>query len=156
MVAITLTHGGYYGAQVTVDGLGLTLGHGMSRFDAEPEHANSVAPGKRPLHNMSPTIVLRDGRPSMVLGGRGGRKIPNAVFEVLAQYVGRNQAPRTAVMAPRIHTEGALKVELEKEWPEAAVTQLQGVGYTVTRATSAVVSAVWRDSASGGYGSASR
>ncbi|MBO0697366.1 MAG: gamma-glutamyltransferase, partial [Zavarzinella sp.] len=47
-VAITLTHGNGFGAQVTVDGLGLVLGHGMSRFDPRPGRANSVGPGKRP------------------------------------------------------------------------------------------------------------
>jgi len=156
MVAITLTHGGYFGAQVTVDGLGLTLGHGMSRFDPKPGHANSIAPGKRPLHNMSPAVVLKDGRPEMALGARGGRKIPNAVFEVLAQHVGRGTSPRAALAAPRLHTEGGLKVDLEKEWPESAVKQLQTTGYTVTRATSAVVSAVWRDAPGGGFGSATR
>jgi gamma-glutamyltranspeptidase/glutathione hydrolase len=156
MVAITLTHGGYFGAQVTVDGLGLTLGHGMSRFDPHPGRANSIAPGKRPLHNMSPTVVLKDGRPEMILGGRGGRKIPNAVFEVLAQHVGRGDAPKAAVAAPRIHTEGGLKVELEKDWSETAVRQLQATGYTVTRATSAVVSAVWRGPEKGEFGGSSR
>lgn len=156
MVALTLTHGGYYGAQVTVDGLGLTLGHGMSRFNSEPGHANSVAPGKRPLHNMSPVVVARAGRPVLALGARGGRKIPNAVFEVLAQYVGRGRTEKEAVAAPRIHTEGGMKVELEKEWPENAAAQVQAVGYTVARATSAVVSAVWRDAASGAVGSTSR
>jgi gamma-glutamyltranspeptidase/glutathione hydrolase len=156
MCAVTLTHGGYYGALVTVDGLGLTLGHGMSRFNTEPGHPNSVGPGKRPLHNMSPTVVLRDGRPVMALGARGGRKIPNAVFEVVSQYVGRGKPPKAALAAPRIHTEGGLKVELEKEWPEAAAAQLQGVGYTVARAASATVSSVWRDFATGVAGGASR
>jgi gamma-glutamyltranspeptidase / glutathione hydrolase len=156
MVAVTLTHGGYFGAQVTVDGLGLTLGHGMSRFNGEPGHPNSVGPGKRPLHNMSPTVVLKDGRPVMALGARGGRKIPNAVFEVLAQYVGRGKAPKAAMAAPRMHTEGGLKVELEKEWPDAAAAQLQGVGYTVARAASATVSSVWRDSTTGAVNGASR
>jgi gamma-glutamyltranspeptidase/glutathione hydrolase len=156
MVAITLTHGGYYGAQVTVEGLGLTLGHGMSRFNTEPGHANSVAPGKRPLHNMSPTIVVKEGKPVMALGGRGGRKIPNAVFEVLAQYVGRRKSPKAAIAAPRIHTDGGLKVELEKAWPETAAAELRGTGYAVTRAASAIVSAVWLDSNTGAVGGASR
>ncbi|HEY1377619.1 MAG TPA: gamma-glutamyltransferase [Gemmataceae bacterium] len=156
MVAITLTHGGSFGAQVTVDGLGLTLGHGMSRFNPEPGHPNSVGPGKRPLHNMCPTVVLKDGRPTLALGGRGGRKIPNAVFEVLARHIGRGMAPKDAIAAPRIHTEGGLAVALEKEWPESAADQLRAVGYTVTRAASATVSAVWRDPATGAVSGASR
>src|SRR5262249_14101700 len=68
MVALTLTHGGYFGAQVTIDGLGLVLGHGMSRFDPRAGRANSPGPGKRPLHNMCPTVVSRDGKPVLTLG----------------------------------------------------------------------------------------
>ncbi|HEV3386053.1 MAG TPA: gamma-glutamyltransferase, partial [Gemmata sp.] len=105
-VALTLTHGGYFGAQVTIDGLGLLLGHGISRFDPRPGRANSPAPGKRPLHNMCPTVVLRDGKPVMALGATGGRRIVNSVFEVLAYKLGQGQSLAEAVKAPRIHTEG--------------------------------------------------
>jgi gamma-glutamyltranspeptidase/glutathione hydrolase len=105
---------------------------------------------------MCPTVVLRDGKPVMAVGGRGGRKIPNAVFKVLAQMIGRGAAPKDAVAAPRMHTEGGLRVELEPAWPESVAARLKEVGYTVARAPSAYVSAVWRDPASGAVGSASR
>src|SRR5262245_45455229 len=87
MVAVTLTHGGGFGAQVTVDGLGLTLGHGMSRFDPHPGSPNSPGPGKRPVHNMCPSLVLRDGVPVLAVGCAGGVRIPNCVFEVLRNYL---------------------------------------------------------------------
>jgi gamma-glutamyltranspeptidase/glutathione hydrolase len=73
MVALTLTHGGSFGAQVTIEGLGLTLGHGMSRFNPRPGHPNAPGPAKRPLNNMCPTIVLR----------QGGQCLPWAAREVL-------------------------------------------------------------------------
>jgi gamma-glutamyltranspeptidase/glutathione hydrolase len=142
MVALTLTHGESFGARVTVDGLGLILGHGMSRFDPRPGHANSPGPGKRPLHNMCPTVVLRDGRPVLALGGRGGRKIPNAVFQVLAHYVGRDASLEAAVAAPRPHTEGDLNLLVEPKWPEAEVNYLKKIGYSVRNGASAVVDAV--------------
>jgi gamma-glutamyltranspeptidase / glutathione hydrolase len=154
MVAVTLTHGGSFGAQVAVPGLGLILGHGMSRFDPRPSHPNAPGPGKRPLHNMCPTVVLKDGRPVLALGGRGGRRIPNAVFEVLARHVGRGAAPADAIAAPRLHTDGSLRVELEPSCPEADAAPLKEIGYTVARAPSAVVSAVWRDGS--GYRGISR
>src|SRR5262249_6564317 len=119
MVALTMTHGGSFGAQVTVDGLGLTLGHGMSRFDPRPDHPNAPGPGKRPLHNMCPTVVLRDGRPVLALGGRGGRRIPNAVFEVLTAFLARQAHLDEAVAAPRIHTDGGMEIPVEPGWPEA-------------------------------------
>ena len=143
--AITLTHGGYFGAQVTVPGFGVTLGHGMSRFEPKPGHPNSAGPGKRPLHNMCPTIVMERGQAMLALGGRGGRKIPNAVFEVLAQVILRGTTPAAAVAAPRMHTEGGMTVELEKTWPVAARKSLVDVGYTIAESAHAVVSAVWND-----------
>jgi gamma-glutamyltranspeptidase/glutathione hydrolase len=141
---------------VTVEGLGLILGHGMSRFDPRPGKANSPGPGKRPLNNMCPTVVLRDGKPILALGGRGGRRIPNAVFEVLAGLVGRDAALEDAVAAPRLHTEGGLTVTLEAKWPEAAVEHLKNVGYTVTRGASAILDAASFDPTTGAIRTASR
>src|SRR4029079_6131918 len=75
LVAVTLTHGNSFGARVTVPGLGLTLGHGMSRFDPHPDHPNAPGPHKRPLNNMCPTIILRDGKPLLALCATGGRTV---------------------------------------------------------------------------------
>src|SRR5205814_7206575 len=98
--ALTLTHGNGFGARVAVAGLGLTLGHGMSRFDPHPGHPNAPGPHKRPLHNMCPTIVAKNGRPMYAVGARGGRRIPNAVAEVLLQIVARGKSLTDAVAAP--------------------------------------------------------
>lgn len=114
----------------------------MSRFDPRPDHPNSVGPGKRPLHNMCPTIVLRKGIPVAALGGAGGRKIPNAVFEVLLQYVGRGLSLEEAVAAPRLHTEGDLQILVEERWPKEQVEQWKKIGYTVGVGPSARISAV--------------
>jgi gamma-glutamyltranspeptidase / glutathione hydrolase len=142
MVGLTLTHGGGFGAQVTVDGLGLVLGHGMSRFDPRPGMPNSPGPGKRPLHNMCPTVVLRGGRPRLALGAAGGRKIVNSVFEVLAHYAGRDAPVETALAAPRLHTEGDMKVVVDVRTPEPDAAYLREIGYTVQRGAGANVSAV--------------
>lgn len=156
MAAVTLTHGNLFGARVVVDGLGLILGHGMSRFDPRPEHPNSPGPGKRPLHNMCPTIVLREGRAVCAVGGRGGRKIPNSVFEVLTHYTGLDSSLETAIAAPRLQTEGDLKLALEKEWPSDEVEYLKTLGYTIQNAPGAVVSAVSFDPGSGACRGAER
>jgi gamma-glutamyltranspeptidase/glutathione hydrolase len=106
MVALTLTHGEGFGARVTVEGLGLILGHGMSRFNPRPGHPNSVQPGGHPLDNMCPTLVYRQNRPVIVLGATGGRRIPNTLYDVLVHLVGRNESSAAAAAAPRMHTEG--------------------------------------------------
>jgi gamma-glutamyltranspeptidase / glutathione hydrolase len=131
MVALTMTHGNTFGACVTVEGLGLTLGHGMSRFDPHPNHPNSPGPGKRPLHNMCPTIVLRDGKPILALGATGGRMIVNAVFNVLTQFVGLDASIEDAMAAPRVHTDGNLDLTVERNAPEAETEFFKMVGYNV-------------------------
>jgi gamma-glutamyltranspeptidase len=98
MAALTLTHGESFGSQVTLGELGLTLGHGMSRFETDPAHPNAPGPGKRPLHNMVPVIVTAGGKAVAAAGGRGGRRIPNAMLEfLLAHVVERRQTCSTTV-----------------------------------------------------------
>jgi gamma-glutamyltranspeptidase/glutathione hydrolase len=147
--ALTLTHGNAFGALVTVEGLGLVLGHGMSRFDSRPNHPNGPGPGKRPLHNMCPTVVLRDGRAVLALGAVGERKIPNAVFEVLAQMVGSGKALEDAVASSRLHTEGGLNVVAEAKVPETEREYLKKAGYTVSTGSAAIVSAATFDAKTG-------
>src|SRR5207248_2330095 len=142
LVALTLTHGASFGARVTVAGLGLLLGHGMSRFEPRPGHPNSPGPNKRPLHNMCPTVVLRGGQPVLAVGGTGGRKIPNSVFDVLCRYAGRGASLRDALAAWRTHTEGGLDVMVEARCPAEVADYFQKIGYTVKRGPGATVSAV--------------
>jgi len=148
-VALTLTHGGGFGAQVAVPGLGLLLGHGMSRFDPRPGRPNSVGPGKRPLHNMCPTVVTRDGRPVLALGGTGGRRIPNTVFDVLVARLAERRRLEEAVAAPRVHTEGGTEVTMESAWPAVEGQRLKEVGYTVRSGPGAVLNAIERDPGTG-------
>lgn len=149
LAALTFTHGDSFGSQVTVEGLGLTLGHGMSRFEAAPGHPNSPGPDKRPLHNMCPTIVVLDGQPILALGGRGGRKIPNAVFEVLLQYSAFRKISEAAVASPRLHTEGGIEVTFEKNWPVTELEACRRMGYKAIVGTSATISAASFDPRTG-------
>lgn len=142
--ALTLTHGNGYGACVTVEGLGLTLGHGLSRFDATPGHPNGPEPGKRPLHNMVPTIVMENDSPTVVLGGTGGRKIPNSLFDILTEYLFLGDSMEEAITSPRLHTEGSPSISLDRNWPEDHIEFAKKTGYTVTREGGANMSAIAR------------
>src|SRR5207248_9267511 len=73
VVSLTATHGYLYGSAVVIDGLGLVLGHGMSRFDLAPGSPNAPAAGKRMFHNMAPTLLL---------GRAGSRQRPEAFAAV--------------------------------------------------------------------------
>lgn len=140
--ALTLTHGGAFGSQVTAQGLGLTLGHGMSRFDPRPDHPNAPGPNKRPLNNMVPVIISRNGRAQMAVGGRGGRKIPNAILSFLTSHLFGQSTLNDSIQTPRLHTEGTLTVELEKTWPQSDRATLDQFGYQIKTAASATLSAV--------------
>lgn len=148
LAAITLTHGEALGAQVAVDGLGLILGHGMSRFDPRPDHPNAPGPGKRPLNNMCPTIVIKSERPVAALGASGGRRIPNTMTAVLCELVGRQKSLAESAKALRLHTEGDATVRFSTGWPDKVVEHLRAVGYNMqSGAASATLQAVARDAA---------
>ena len=141
VVALTLTHGNAFGACVTVDGLGLTLGHGMSRFVSDAGHPNAPAAGRRPLTNMCPTLVLRDSKPVLALGAAGGRLIVDTVFHVLWNFVGGKDF-QEAVRAPRWHTEGGTELTLEKTWPDSVRHRFEKLGYELKPGGAAVARAI--------------
>jgi gamma-glutamyltranspeptidase/glutathione hydrolase len=150
MAAITLTHGNSFGAQVTVDGLGLLLGHGNSRFDPLPGKPNSIGPRKRPLDNMCPTIVLRGGRPVLSIGAVGGRRIPNAVLQVLTSLIEDGSSLEDAVTQPRLHTEGGMLVRAEPGRSQSDLNYLKQIGYVIGKPEICWVAAVEIDPAKRG------
>jgi gamma-glutamyltranspeptidase/glutathione hydrolase len=153
MVAMTITHGNAFGSKVTAEGLGLTLGHGMSRFNPLPGKPNSVAPGKRPLNNMCPTVVTHRGTPVFAVGGAGGKNIPNCIYDVLWGYVGLRDSLETAMTRPRLTTEGGMAATVEQTWPADELAYLKSLDFQITQAGAggslARVGAVTFDPASG-------
>jgi gamma-glutamyltranspeptidase / glutathione hydrolase len=149
MIAITLTHGGGYGAHVSVDELGMVLGHGMSRFDPRPGLPNSPGPGKRPITNMCPTVVTRDGLPVLAIGGAGGTRIPNSIYEVLLNYVGLGTSMEAALAAQRIDANGTLEIGFEKNRVEADEALMKSIGYGTRTFVAAFVSGATFDPKTG-------
>jgi gamma-glutamyltranspeptidase/glutathione hydrolase len=98
---------------------------------------------------MCPTIVSRDGKVALALGGTGGRKIPNAVFDVLTRYAGRDQSLEEAIAAPRLHTEGGTSLIVEAKTPSTDVDYLEKIGYRAASGGAAIIQAVARDPQSG-------
>ena len=112
-VAVTYTINGNFGAGVVAPGTGFLLNNEMDDFAVKPGTpnlfglvqgaANAIAPGKRPLSSMAPTIVERDGRLWLVLGSPGGSRIISTVLETLSNIVDYGMAPQDAVAARRFH-----------------------------------------------------
>ena len=115
-VAVTYTINGYFGANVVAPGTGFFLNNEMDDFTTKPGAANlygltqgepnAIAPGKRPLSSMAPTLVEKDGRVVLVLGSPGGSRIITTVLETIMNIVDYGMAPQEAVDAPRIHHQG--------------------------------------------------
>ena len=112
-VAVTYTLNNSYGSGITVAPLGFLLNDEMDDFTSKPNApnlfgliqgaANAIAPGKRPLSAMTPTIVLREGKPFLVLGAPGGPRITTAVLQVILNVLDFHMNIQDAVDAPRFH-----------------------------------------------------
>ena len=132
-VAITTTLNTSFGSKVVIPGTGVIMNNQMDDFSAKEgvpnafnlvgAYANSVQPGKRPLSSMSPTIVLKDGKPVMTLGAAGGPTIINQVMQTLVNYLVLNMSLEDAISQYRIHhqwkpnrivAEGGMKEEVKE------------------------------------------
>ena len=112
-VANTYTLNAWFGSGVTVEGAGFLLNNEMDDFTVKPGspnlfglvqgEANAIAPHKRPLSSMTPTMVLRDGKVRLVLGSPGGSTIINTVLEVLLDVLVYRMDVLQAVTLPRFH-----------------------------------------------------
>jgi gamma-glutamyltranspeptidase / glutathione hydrolase len=131
VVSLTQTHGAAFGSWVSVPETGLILGHGMARFEPRPGWSNSIAPGKRPLHNMAPMLVLQEGSPVAAYGTPGGRTIVNnqAYFTLGLFAFGLDLG--TTLAAPRLHCEEAEPLKLEERAGEAVFEELRAMGHQV-------------------------
>jgi len=112
-VGITATVNTSFGSKVIVPGTGVILNNELDDFSIAPgvpnafglvgAEANAVAPGKRPLSSMSPTIVLEDGRPILTLGAAGGPKIITQVVMTIVYHLDLGMDLPAALAAPRVH-----------------------------------------------------
>jgi gamma-glutamyltranspeptidase/glutathione hydrolase len=140
LVAVTISHGGFFGSCVTVPGTGVTLGHGMCRFDPHPGLPNSVGPGKRPLNNVSPLVVRLPGR-DVALGLRGGRRIVNASAQLAARVVDYGVPFAEAAAAPRLHAQAKEPIEVSPGVAPEIVDRLRALGHEVKTAADLVMGA---------------
>jgi gamma-glutamyltranspeptidase/glutathione hydrolase len=112
-VSVTYTLNDWFGAKVTAAKTGVLLNDEMDDFTAKlgvpniyglvQGEANAIAPGKRPLSSMSPTIVTKDGKPVMVVGTPGGSRIITAVLHTIINVIDYGMTVQEAVDAPRFH-----------------------------------------------------
>ena len=161
-VAVTYTLNGGFGNGITVPGLGFLLNNEMDDFAAKPGtanmfglvqgEANAIAPGKRPLSSMTPTIVLKDGKLFMTAGAPGGSRISTAVAQVILNVLDFGMNVQDAVDAPRVHHQWQPdKLSLERAISPDTVALLKSRGYDVDYAPGVVLAQVAAIVSDGGW-----
>ncbi|HBX42749.1 MAG TPA: gamma-glutamyltransferase [Deltaproteobacteria bacterium] len=134
--------GGWFRSSPVIEGLGFPLGTRMQMFYLDPDHANSLQPGKRPRTTLTPTIVLKDGRPFMALGTPGADQQDQWSLQFFLNCVDFGMNMQVAVDAPTFHTShfpasfhphsaqpGTMHVE--RRIPESTIATLRAKGHTV-------------------------
>ncbi len=102
LVAATRTINHFFGSAVVPEGTGFLLNDEMEDFSTDPASANGIAGGKVPLSCMSPTFLLKDGKPFAVLGSPGGIRIISSVVQVISKLIDHGMSLEEAVNSPRI------------------------------------------------------
>ena len=141
-VACTATINTSYGSKVVVPGTGVVLNNEMDDFSAQPgtanffglvgAEANAVAPGKRPLSSMSPTLVLRNGQPILSVGAAGGPTIITQTLLAIIHVVDFGRDPAEALAQPRFHQQWSPdELRIEKKFSVELLRELERRGHTL-------------------------
>ena len=131
-----------YGVGLVAEGTGVLLNNELDDFTAAPGasnafglvgfEANLPGPGKRPLSSMSPTIVLKDGKPVLVTGSPGGSRIISAVLQVVVDVIDYKMDVAAAVAAPRVHHQWMPdEVRVERGFSDEVLAELKAKGHKV-------------------------
>ncbi len=115
MVALTQTLMSLFGSNVMLPKTGITMNNGMLWFDPEPGKPNSIAPGKKPLCNICPVVVSKDGKPWFCIGASGGRRIVPAVSQLALMLIDRGMDVEAAFHHPRIDVSGVGPIRVNRD-----------------------------------------
>ena len=162
-VACTETINTYFGSKLVDDRYGVVLNNEMDDFAAVPgqpnafglvqSENNAVAPRKKPLSSMSPTIVVEDGKAKYVAGASGGPKIISATLQVLLNQMEFGMKPDAAVSAPRFHHQWLPnQLRLEPKLHDSTKAPLQQLGHQIRRESGLAASQTVARHADGLYG----
>ena len=143
-VAVTTTLNGGYGSGTVVGGAGFLLNNEMDDFSVKPgvpnmygavgADANAILPRKRMLSSMTPTIVLKDNKPYIVVGTPGGTTITTSVFQTLVNLLEFDMSAQDAVNQPKFHHQWLPdEILVEKDFPHNVREKLQQLGYKITQ-----------------------
>lgn len=117
MVALTQTLLSIFGAKVVLPQSGILMNNGIMWFDPRPGNPNSLAPDKKPLSNMAPTVITHDdGTPFAALGASGGRRIFPSLLQIISMMTDFGMDISSALHAPRIDVSGTSVASVDAEF----------------------------------------
>ena len=124
IAALTTTLLSSFGSRFVLPGTGILVNNGVMWFDSQPGRPNSIGPGKRPLTNMCPVVVARDGRPWFGVGASGGRRILGAVVQLASFVVDFGMDPQAAAHHPRVDVSGGERIAIDRRLSPEIVERL--------------------------------
>ena len=142
-VSVTTTLNGGFGCGIVVTGGGFLLNNEMDDFSVKPgvpnmfgavgQEANAIAPGKRMLSSMTPTIVLKNNQPWIVVGTPGGTTIPTSVYQTIVDIIDFKMPPSEAVNFPKFHHQWLPdEIFVERDFDKNVIEQLKAMGYKIS------------------------
>lgn len=131
IVSVTFTVNGYFGSAVAADGYGFILNNEMGDFNVGAGHPNSIAGGKTPLSSMSPTIIMKDGKPFAAIGSPGGVTIIAAVAQICSNLIDQGMTMQEAVDAPRIKGYRDCTLDYEGRFSDETIADMESKGWTM-------------------------
>jgi len=135
IVSLTQTINYFFGSGVIVPGTGIIMNNEMDDFSTSPTSVNAPEPGKIPLSRMSPTIVLKDGEPFLILRTPGATRIFTAMAQIISNVIDFGMGMDEAIEAPRMHcyssAEKARPIDVESRIPSITIKTLQFLGNEV-------------------------
>lgn len=140
MVSITTTLNGGYGSKTVVGGAGFLMNNEMDDFSSKPGtpnmfgaiggEANAIQPGKRMLSSMTPTLVLKNNKPFLVIGTPGGTTIPTSVYQGIVNVIDFHMSASDAINKPKFHHQWLPDdIMIEKDFNPETRKQLEAMGY---------------------------
>lgn len=129
LVAVTRTINWMFGSCVVPEGTGFLLNDNMDDFSIDPTSVNAVAGGKVPLSCMSPTFLLKDGKPFAVLGTPGGIRIISSMVQVISKIIDHGMSLEDAVASPRIGDDQRDLLIYESRIPADTIAELEKKGH---------------------------
>ena len=141
-VSVTTTLNNNYGSKTVIGGAGFFFNDEMDDFSIKPGvpnlygavggEANAIAPGKRMLSSMTPTIVLQNNKPFLIVGTTGGTTISTSVFQTIIDVIDFGMSTDSAVNAPKFHHQWLPdRIDVEDDFPATLKTGLERMGYTI-------------------------